>query len=130
MNPYLEPEAPTTLGSNRGRGTGGNAGAPGTRSGREIETEEQMPSHFKDGDQVHWKNTSLNYEPLWREGDGEIVRTLTDQEEYDRKSVGFMYEIRLPDGNLVHVFHDELTLKQETGRDGARRGSTARGGGK
>jgi hypothetical protein len=34
MNPYLEPEAPTTLGSNRGRGTGGNAGAPGTLAGR------------------------------------------------------------------------------------------------
>ncbi len=34
MNPYLEPEAPTTSSSNRGRGTGGNASAPGTRSGR------------------------------------------------------------------------------------------------
>ena len=34
MNPYTEPEAPTTSSSNRDGGTGGNAELPGTRAGR------------------------------------------------------------------------------------------------
>jgi len=129
MNPYKDPEAPTTLGSNRGRGTRGNAGVPGTRSGRQIETEETM-TKFQQGEQVRWDRAdnlsgAFTFPPAELSGTiGTIEFVMVEGKDFDAE-VGQMYTVIFP-GQIIHAFEDELS---EPGQDGARRGSTARGGG-
>lgn len=66
------------------------------------------------GKQYHFNTDFYDY---WHQGydniDVIIIRELEDGEEVDKFDVGAMYEVKAPDGKILHAFLDELSLIKE-----------------
>ena len=114
MKPHTESKVPTALESDRAGETGGNAGLPGTRSGRTNGTEDQML--YGIGDMVRWVrgdnlSGAFSDPPAELSGTvGTIEIPLTEGVDFDAE-VGQMYAVRF-EGIIIHAFEDELTAVQ------------------
>ena len=84
---------------------------------------------FQQGDKVRWDRAdnlsgAFTFPDIELSGTiGTIEFVMVEGEDFDAE-VGQMYAVRFPD-QIIHAFESELS---EPGQDGARRGSTARGG--
>lgn len=62
--------------------------------------------HFNTDFSEYWHQ---NYDDI----DVIIIRELEDGKEVDKFDSGAMYEVKAPDGKILHAFLDELSLIKE-----------------
>ena len=67
---------------------------------------------FKRGMRVQWTQQGELYDRReWSGLVGRIVRKLDNLTEVDEADVGFIYEVDLGQGRIVHAFEDELRIE-------------------